>query len=103
MFPIDSLDDISALKEGIEIECKLAQGRNGKGALPKDFWETYSAFANTTGGDLIIGIEEEKGIPNAIEGIVIDDIDKYKNKLDSIIRDSIIININIGVPCARHV
>ena len=59
MFPIDSLDDISALKEGIEIECKLAQGRVGKGALPKDFWETYSAFANTTGGDVFLGLKEK--------------------------------------------
>ncbi|NOQ16985.1 MAG: AAA family ATPase [Methyloprofundus sp.] len=51
---------MTPLKEGVEVECKLAQGRNGNGSLPKDFWETYSAFANTTGGDVFLGLKEEK-------------------------------------------
>ncbi|MDM7480772.1 MAG: hypothetical protein P3W96_001975 [Halomonas sp.] len=49
MLEIASLEDIVALRESVEVECKLAQGRDGKGALPWDFWETYSAFANTQG------------------------------------------------------
>jgi len=59
----------------------------------KEFLADVSSFANTLGGDLIIGIEEKKGIPIKINGIPIDDIDSYKNRLDSIIRDSIIPNI----------
>lgn len=58
MLEIDSLEDIAALRESVEVECKLAQGRNGDGALPKDFWPTYSAFANTDGGDVFLGIRE---------------------------------------------
>ena len=45
MLEIKTLDDISALSENYEVECKLAAGKNGKGELPKDFWPTYSAFA----------------------------------------------------------
>jgi len=55
---LNSLDDIRALKETWQIECKLAQGRHGDGALPEDIWETYSAFANTQGGDIFLGLRE---------------------------------------------
>jgi len=60
-FDILSLDDISLLKESSELECKLAAGRDGKGAIPKDMWESYSAFANTDGGTILLGIKESKG------------------------------------------
>ena len=58
MLEIKTLDDISALSENFEVECKLAAGKDGKGELPKDFWPTYSAFSNSYGGDVILGIKE---------------------------------------------
>jgi ATP-dependent DNA helicase RecG len=53
-----TLEDIAAVRETWNIECKLAQGRDGHGALPHDIWETYSAFANTQGGDIFLGLRE---------------------------------------------
>ncbi|HEY0961266.1 MAG TPA: ATP-binding protein [Pseudomonadales bacterium] len=53
-----TLEDIAAVRETWNIECKLAQGRDGHGALPEDIWETYSAFANTAGGDIFLGLRE---------------------------------------------
>ncbi|MEY4641567.1 MAG: hypothetical protein RLZZ227_1561 [Pseudomonadota bacterium] len=53
-----TLADIAAVKETWNVECKLAQGRDGHGALPEDIWETYSAFANTQGGDIFLGLRE---------------------------------------------
>ena len=43
--------DIYSIVENDEIECKEAS----KG-LPKDLWETYSAFANSNGGVILLGI-----------------------------------------------
>ncbi len=60
MLEIKTLDDISALSENYEVECKLAAGKDGKGELPKDFWPTYSAFANSYGGEVILGLKESK-------------------------------------------
>lgn len=64
-----ALDDINHLKESAQVEFKLAGGRDGTGQLPEDMWETYSAFANTLGGEIILGVREDKG-QFTIEGII---------------------------------
>lgn len=48
--------DIDKFFENDEIECKEAADK-----LPKDLWETYSAFANTRGGTIYLGIKEKNG------------------------------------------
>jgi len=55
----------------------------------KEFCADLSSFANTIGGKLIVGIKEEDSLPTEIIGIAIENIDKYIQKLESIIRDSI--------------
>ena len=66
---INSLKDIQFLRESQQLECKLANGRDGKGALPNDIWETYSAFANGEGGDILLGLKERKDGSFELQGI----------------------------------
>lgn len=49
----ESIGDLLKYGEHISLECKKAEG-----SLPKSLWETYSAFANTVGGTILLGIEE---------------------------------------------
>ncbi|WP_374477315.1 RNA-binding domain-containing protein [Zoogloea sp.] len=61
MFDLRTLDDLGRLAETIDLECKLAQGQDGKGEIPKDFWLTYSAMANAHGGVVLLGVREKNG------------------------------------------
>lgn len=60
MIDIASIADLELLRESVDLECKLAAGRDGQGALPEDFWPTYSAFANTEGGVVVLGVRERQ-------------------------------------------
>lgn len=51
--------DFDTLAETAELECKEAAGRDGTGKVPQDLWETYSAFANTHGGTILLGVREK--------------------------------------------
>ncbi|WP_244122368.1 AlbA family DNA-binding domain-containing protein [Burkholderia latens] len=54
-------EDLLALGESVDVEFKRAAGRDGKGEVPKEFWPTYSAMANTEGGgEILLGVEELK-------------------------------------------
>jgi ATP-dependent DNA helicase RecG len=56
---IQTIADVTLLRESCDLECKLAAGRDGHGAVPDDFWPTYSAFANTEGGVVVLGLREK--------------------------------------------
>ena len=76
-------------KENSVSEYKLA-----KGGFPKSFWETYSAFANTNGGDIYLGIGEKNG---EFITFSMDDetIDRYKKELFSTANNINKVNVNI--------
>lgn len=48
------LDNLIADGETVHLECKLA-----KNSISANFWETYSSFANTDGGTILLGVKEE--------------------------------------------
>lgn len=47
------LFDVHSMSENVDVEFK-----SGRGGLPKSLWETYSAFANSNGGVIVLGVEQ---------------------------------------------
>lgn len=74
--------------EGVQIEYKKAENQ-----LPKDFWKTYSAFANTEGGVVVLGISENEKGEFSVTGVK--NTDKIKKELFNLLQDDKKVNFNL--------
>ncbi len=88
-----TLQDVQILvkekvRESDTIEYKSQMPGNADSEKIK-FLAAVSSFANSVGGDLLFGIEEEAGLPISIIGIVIYDLDQEVMRLEQLIRDGI--------------
>ena len=77
------------LVEDHERECKLATG-----GLPESIWETYSSFANTNGGTILLGIKEHRD-SFTVEGLTDKQIVKYQKDFWSTLNDRNKVSKNI--------
>lgn len=86
-------DDIEALlrnevREDDQIEYKLAvPGKANSEKSP--FLQAICSFANTNGGDLLLGISASDGIAKELIGMPADDVDRAKLQLEQLIQTSI--------------
>jgi ATP-dependent DNA helicase RecG len=71
--------DLASLAESHDLECKAAQGRDGRGEVPDDVWKTYSAMANTDGGVILLGVQEKPRGTFAAVGLV--DVERVRKGL----------------------
>jgi predicted HTH transcriptional regulator len=58
---------VTAAQAGLAIRASQAEAK-ARPSVPADFWPSYSAFANTDGGTIILGIREKDG-KREIEGL----------------------------------
>ena len=83
------VEELMEKKESAEIEFISAAG-----GFPKAFWETYSSFANTNGGTIVLGIKEKKG-EFYVDSLTDELIDKYKKEFWSGVNNRDIVNLNL--------
>ena len=83
--------DFSNLKkyrENNRLEAKKALG-----GLPESLWETYSAFANTLGGIILLGVEEHKD--KSLHPINLPNPEKLIKEFWDIVNNPAKVNVNI--------
>ena len=79
---------IEQYRENNRIEAKKALG-----GLPRSIWETYSAFANTIGGMILLGVEEHED--HSLHTVNLPDPERLIGEFWSIINDTRKVSANI--------
>lgn len=83
------VEELMEERESSEIEFKSAAG-----GFPKSFWETYSSFANTDGGTIVLGIKEKQG-DFFVDNLTDELIEKYQKEFWSGVNNKDIVNLNL--------
>ncbi len=87
LFLID-IKNVEKYRENNRIEAKKALG-----GLPESIWETYSAFANTLGGVILLGVEEYKD--KSFHVIDLPDPEGMIEKFKKMLKDKQKVSVNI--------
>ncbi|MEG0744584.1 MAG: putative DNA binding domain-containing protein, partial [Erysipelotrichaceae bacterium] len=83
-----SIEDLRNTRETISFE-----GKRAKNGLPNSIWETYSAFCNTIGGTILLGIDEKENGYFSVCGI--EDSRKLINDFWNLINNKKKVSINL--------
>jgi hypothetical protein len=107
--PVDTIseDDLLALitngvSEGRTIDYKRELPGNSDGDK-KEFLADVSSFANTSGGDLVFGIDEAQGLPTQLTGFQSANADMEIRRLESILASGLDPRIRYAarvIPCS---
>ena len=79
---------ISHYRENNRLEAKLATG-----GLPHSIWETYSAFANSYGGVILLGVEELPDRSLRVQGLL--DPQELIEEFTALLSDPKVVSVNL--------
>jgi len=82
------LNHIERYRENNRLEAKLATG-----GLPESIWETYSSFANTLGGVILLGVEELPDKTLHVQGLL--NPEEMAEEFWSKVNNRLVVNRNI--------
>ena len=81
---LELLQSSSPQQEGLQLEFKRAATK-----LPEDMWETYSAFANTKGGLILLGIDDSGRV------LGVQNPERMKGQLENLLHNPSKVSLNL--------
>lgn len=85
---MEHMDFLDEYREDNRIEAKRAQG-----GLPHSLWETYSSFANTLGGVILLGVAEAED--KSLYSVPLFDPQSLVDEFWDMINDPTVVSANI--------
>ena len=82
------VSQIPRYRENNRLEAKLATG-----GLPHSIWETYSAFANSYGGVILLGVEELPDHSLRVQGLL--DPQELVEQFETMLSDPKVVSVNL--------
>ena len=82
------INNLAAYQEDHRIEAKMA-----KSQIPNSIWETYSSFANTEGGIILLGVVEESDHSLTVKGV--EDAHKLTGDFWNVVNNRQKVSVNI--------
>ena len=92
----DYLESLLVQNESDDLEFKSAAG-----GFPGNFWDTYSAFANTDGGTIVLGVKEKNG-KFFLDNLSPEQIEKYRRDFWNNVNNPSTISHNAQGGCYRR-
>ena len=89
---MEHLEFLEEYREDNRIEAKRAQG-----GLPHSLWETYSAFANTLGGVILLGVAEDRK-DGSLYSVPLFDPEELVEEFWAMVQDRNVVSANILRP-----
>ncbi len=80
-----------------QIESETIEAKRSEGGLPESIWETYSAFANTGGGVILLGVEENFDKTLSVSGV--DNAETLIAEFRRCVQDTAAVSADILSPC----
>lgn len=96
MIEVRDIPDFNDYLESLLVqnECDDLEFKSAAGGFPGSFWDTYSAFANSEGGTIVLGVQEKKG-KFFLDNLTEEQVEKYRKDFWNNVNNRSTISVNL--------